>query len=306
VTENSIDNNFVVYGFYREDWTPYYIGKGRPSRPYKKGGRPCSTPPEEKILILYSGLNEQTAYDWEKKLIKRYGRKGIEDGGILLNRSEGGKGVRGIHFPLETRKKMSEKAKSRTGRDHPGTKIHDWTHKEYGDYLSLSVNELIKLFPDQKLKYYSLHNVISGVQISSKGWKLLKNKHIPVKYNPQNKRLCTWEHPVYGVYKNKSVPDMLKIFPELNRSNLQSLISGKRNHHKGWKVLNINCNNFTFTVGGKKSDWTHEKHGLILNSTISELRSKFKNEKLSDSALSLVRSGKISQHKGWKILTKSE
>jgi len=296
------DKNFVVYGYYRENWTPYYIGKGRPNRPYKKGGRPCPMPPCERILILYKNLDEDSAYELEKKLIKRYGRKGIDGGGILLNKSSGGRGSHDIIFSSKTRKKMSESAKSKgvSGRNHQGTKLHDWTHTDYGDQLSLSIKELIEKYPDQKLKYFSLSNVVSELQISSKGWKLLKNKHIPVRPVPEsNKRLCTWEHPDHGIYENTSVPDLIKIFPELNRGNLQMVMNGKRSHHKKWKVLNNNCNDFIY--GPKKLNWVHDAHGVVLNATVPELIEMFPDQKLASSALSLLKNGKISQHKGWRI-----
>ena len=302
MTKNPVDANYVVYGFYRKNWTPFYIGKGRPDRPYRKGGRPCPTPDLDRILILYKDLDEESALDVEKKLIKGYGRKGIDEGGILLNRSSGGRGVHGVSCSDKTREKMSKSAKSsgRSGRNHQGTKLHDWTHNDHGDHLSLSVNELIELYTDLDLKYFSLCNVVSGVQISSRGWKLLKNKHIPVKHIPQNKRLCTWEHPVHGIYEEKSVYDMIKYFPELNRGNLQAVLSGKRNHHRGWKVLNNNCNGFTNTL--QKSNWVHEEYGTIINVTVPELIKKFKDQKLASSALSLVKNGKLIQHKGWTIV----
>jgi hypothetical protein len=303
---------FVVYGFLREGrdrfgrkGTLYYIGKGTPERPYKcsKGHRRVSCPKDRSnIIILHKGLEEAVALEYEKELIKFYGRIEVEEFGILRNFTDGGEGVSGLIFSEESRKKMSESPKL-SGRDHPGTKLHDWTHPEHGDHPSFSIKELIDKFPDQNLNYFSLHGVVKETNFSSKGWRLLKNKE----YNREksldsHKRLCTWVHPKYGIIENTSAPDLVKMFPDekLSRGNLSSVANGDRPSHKDWKILNGNCNNFS--KESKKYDWTHEEYGAFKGVTIPELCEKFKDLKLFSSALSLVISGKISQHKGWKSL----
>lgn len=49
----SVDTNFAVYAYMRKNGTPYYIGKGRPERPYQNSGRYCRTPPRERIVLLH-------------------------------------------------------------------------------------------------------------------------------------------------------------------------------------------------------------------------------------------------------------
>lgn len=325
----NINTNFVVYGYYRKNWTPYYIGKGRPSRPYQKGGRPCPIPPKDRIVIIYKNIDEQTAFDWEIKLIKRYGRKGIDPDGILLNKSLGGQGTSGVtlsderrkqiseaakerlkvkennpmfgktHTP-EVRKILSDKAKSVKGREHPRTKLHNWTHNIHGDFESLSILELIQLFPEENLKYSTLYDVVKGRCICTKGWKLLSNKNLDESEKfKSTKKLCTWKHPEHGVHENISAPDLAKLFPELNRQSLNRLSNGKILEYKGWTVLNSNCNNHSFEP--KRSNWYHKEHGLFKDYTVKQLCEQFKEMNLIASKLSLVRSGKVSQHKGWKI-----
>jgi hypothetical protein len=327
----TVDTNFVVYAYVREDGTPYYIGKGRPDRPYRGKGRPCGSPPRERILILYKNIDEQTAFDWERKLIKMYGRKGIEPDGLLYNKSLGGEGTSGVVISEERRKQMSDITKERfkikennpmygkkhseetkkllsertksqcmVGRNHPKINLHDWTHSDYGDHFSMTILELIAAFPDQNLKYSSLNGVAQGINLSSKGWRLLKNKGVLEEERFISiKKLCTWEHPVHGVYENTSAPDLVKLFPELNRQSLSNLSNGKIKEYKGWKVLNLNCNNHAF--GAFKSDWVHEKHGVYLNYTVTQLCEQFKDLKLTPSKLRLVRLGKAAQHKGWRL-----
>lgn len=88
-------NNFVVYAYCREDGTFYYIGKGRPRRPFSKRKDGINPPQNrDKILILHTELSEQTAFEYETKLILFYGRKDLGTG-LLRNMTDGGEGVAG-------------------------------------------------------------------------------------------------------------------------------------------------------------------------------------------------------------------
>lgn len=109
-------NNFVVYAYCREDGTFYYIGKGRPRRPYGKREKGIKPPKDRnRILILHQGLDEQTAFIYEEKLILFYGRKDLGTG-LLQNMTNGGEGVAGWIPDEEWRKKKSE---SMSGEGNP-------------------------------------------------------------------------------------------------------------------------------------------------------------------------------------------
>lgn len=109
-------NNFVVYAYCREDGTFYYIGKGRPRRPYGKRKEGIKPPKNrERILILHAGLPEETAFDFEEKLILFYGRKDLGTG-LLRNMTNGGEGVAGWIPDEGWRKKKSE---SMGGKGNP-------------------------------------------------------------------------------------------------------------------------------------------------------------------------------------------
>ncbi len=108
--------HFVVYAFCREDGTFYYIGKGRPTRPYelrKEGIKPPKD--QSRILILHENLTEELAFEYEKKLIQFYGRMDLEDG-LLRNMTNGGEGVAGWIPGEDWRRKKSE---SMTGENNP-------------------------------------------------------------------------------------------------------------------------------------------------------------------------------------------
>jgi hypothetical protein len=92
---------YYTYAYLREDRTPYYIGKGKGDRAYRKHWRSKSrggyfTPPEkDKILILKKNLTEEQAYKHEMYMIEILGRKDLGTG-ILRNMSDGGKGGKGV------------------------------------------------------------------------------------------------------------------------------------------------------------------------------------------------------------------
>jgi hypothetical protein len=85
-------NKFYVYGYLREDGTPYYIGKGSGHRVTKCVGRIVHPPKDKDRIIIYKdNLSEDDAFDLEKQLIAEYGRKDNHTG-ILHNKTMGGEG----------------------------------------------------------------------------------------------------------------------------------------------------------------------------------------------------------------------
>jgi hypothetical protein len=122
-------DNFVVYAYCREDGTFYYIGKGRPRRPYGKRKEGVKPPKDRsRILILHEGLSEQLAFSYEEKLILFYGRKDLGTG-LLRNMTNGGEGTAGW-IPTEQWIKAQRKKKRpdlaswnrknpKSGEDHP-------------------------------------------------------------------------------------------------------------------------------------------------------------------------------------------
>jgi len=116
---------YYTYAWLREDRTPYYIGKGKNRRAWRRG-----SPPRERVLILKKGLCEQDAFKHEVYMIFILGRKD-KGTGILRNMTDGGDGCaepswetrikigganRGRKLSEETRRKMS---KAHTGKKRP-------------------------------------------------------------------------------------------------------------------------------------------------------------------------------------------
>jgi NUMOD3 motif len=107
-------NQFYVYAYLREDYTPYYIGKGKGKRLYKKGKGEI-LPPKDKsrIIIVHDNLTEIYAFILERYYIRWFGRKD-DDTGILRNRTDGGDGISGYTHTQETKKLISDKLKGNT------------------------------------------------------------------------------------------------------------------------------------------------------------------------------------------------
>ena len=88
--------NFYTYAYLREDGTPYYIGKGKGRRAYRKRHKGIKPPKNiAKILYLKQNLTEEEAFKHEIYMIAVFGRKDLGTG-ILHNKTNGGEGTSGI------------------------------------------------------------------------------------------------------------------------------------------------------------------------------------------------------------------
>jgi hypothetical protein len=109
-------NRFYTYAYLREDRTPYYIGKGKDNRAYKKRKGEIRPPKDKsRIIFLKQNLTEEEAFKHEKYMIAVFGRKDLGTG-ILHNRTDGGEGSSGLLVSEDTRKKLSE---MRSGENNP-------------------------------------------------------------------------------------------------------------------------------------------------------------------------------------------
>jgi hypothetical protein len=103
---------YYTYAYLREDRTPYYIGKGKGNRAYKKHQKGISVPKDKsRIIFLKQNLTEAEAFRHEIYMIAVFGRKDLGTG-ILHNRTNGGEGPSGWVPSEETRRKLSEANKN--------------------------------------------------------------------------------------------------------------------------------------------------------------------------------------------------
>ncbi len=107
--------HYYTYAYLREDKTPYYIGKGKGSRIYRKTRR--IKPPKDKsrIIFLKQNLTEEEAFKHEIYMIAVFGRIDLGTG-ILHNMTNGGEGGSGRVISEETRRKLSD---ANRGKNHP-------------------------------------------------------------------------------------------------------------------------------------------------------------------------------------------
>jgi hypothetical protein len=105
---------YYTYAYLREDKTPYYIGKGKGNRAYKKHRKGIGVPKDKsRIIFLKQNLTEEEAFRHEIYMIAVFGRKDLGNG-ILHNRTDGGEGSSGWVPSEETRRKISEASKGNT------------------------------------------------------------------------------------------------------------------------------------------------------------------------------------------------
>jgi hypothetical protein len=119
---------YYTYAYLREDKTPYYIGKGKGNRAYRRRDKGIKPPKDKsKILILKQNLTEEESFRHEVYMIAVFGRKDLGTG-ILHNKTNGGDGVSGAVVSDETRRKMSEALKGKPRSKEIRRKISE-SHK---------------------------------------------------------------------------------------------------------------------------------------------------------------------------------
>jgi len=115
---------YYFYSYLREDYSPYYIGKGSGKRAYTKGPKKVKPPRDKsRVKIIKADLTEEEAFLLEKLYILMFGRIDLGTG-ILRNRSDGGDGASGAIRSDETRKKLRQ---ANLGKKRP---------KEVGEKIS--------------------------------------------------------------------------------------------------------------------------------------------------------------------------
>ena len=123
-------NNKVVYIHRKKtDYTIFYVGIGKPSRPYRDKGRSSLWNNTVKkhgyyIEVILEKLSKEEACEIEIYLIKQFGRRNLRKG-TLVNLTDGGEGSLGQVYSEEYRRKISEASKGRKHSDETKKKISE-------------------------------------------------------------------------------------------------------------------------------------------------------------------------------------
>lgn len=179
-----------------------------------------------------------------------YCRKVSEETRKKLSESNKGRKV-----SEETRKKMSESNKAKRLSEETKKKLSERMRGEnnpnYGKKRPKETREKIskakrgqkpseesrrKMSESRKGK--NNHNY--GKNLPEKVKKKLSESNSGEKharYTPRN-----WYHSAHGEVLQKSISDLVKMFPEQKLINtcLSAVALGKRSHYKGWKILEVN------------------------------------------------------------------
>jgi len=155
---------YYTYAYLREDKTPYYIGKGKGNRIYKKG-RKVFAPPKDKSRIIYlkQNLTEEEAFKHEIYMIAVFGRKDLGTG-ILHNRTDGGEGASGAKSP------KTEEHKNKISNANKGKKRKPFS-EEWKQKISKTMKEKVSKNLSHRYEKGHTGNIGQNNRMS-KTWKI--------------------------------------------------------------------------------------------------------------------------------------
>ena len=224
---------FYTYVYLREDRTPYYIGKGKGNRAYKRG-RGGIKPPKDKsrILILKNNLTEEEAFKHEIYMISVFGRKDLGTG-ILYNKTNGGDGCSGAIRTEETKQKIREKR----------------ALQEFTDETRLKISKALKGKKRPQEVIDKIKKGRTGIKHTEQTKQIIKEKRANQIFTEDTRKKLSEAH--IGKPKPHLCKQFQLINPEgkvidvvgitkfcnqnnLNRDCIRKVLNGNQRKHKGW------------------------------------------------------------------------
>jgi len=186
---------YYVYQHIRLDEnTIFYVGKGKNKRHLEKTNRNrywhnVVNKAGFTSEILYDNLDEELSLLIEIELIDKYKKLGI----VLTNVTNGGEGISGLKHTLNSKIKMSEKAKGRTFTEDTKKKLSQSLigikRKTFTEEHKLKLSEASK-----KQKHFVTENTKSKISKSNTGKKRTPEQKLKIseatKLALLKKRLC--------------------------------------------------------------------------------------------------------------------
>jgi hypothetical protein len=254
----------------REDGTPYYIGKGKRNRAFKKHS--VGVPPKDRILFLKTNLSEDKAFKHEKYMVSIFGRKDLGTG-ILENKNAGGNGSSGKIYSEEERDRIRKNVLGRKWWNNgvencrsiecPGEgwvlgRIITWDEDERLSNMKKSASKIV-----YELKHITgkvcycknlielgkicgakngFYRVLLGQRKSYKGWISVKRTNrINSDTDPEEiANICKmYTEKTYKITHNDGRVMYSDNLIALGKSygckdGFSRVLSGKRNSYKGW------------------------------------------------------------------------
>ena len=241
-----------VYCYLREhDLTPYYIGiASRSSRPLDPHS--CKLPAYNALIrCMRTGLSRESAIEWERFYIARYGQS--NRGGLLRNMTDGGDGAFGRPaselcikelIARNQSKVWDEEAKEKVSRVHKGKAISQ-KHREAcrRRFLGTKRPEVGRPCPERKKAY--LRALFVGKKAHPNTVDSLRriNHERSVngmpKYkgggNPNSKSWIITD-PSGEVFHLDNMSDFCREHG-LNQAHLSAVAKGTRKHHKRYTAM---------------------------------------------------------------------
>lgn len=249
---NKTYNFYYVYAYLREDGTPYYIGKGQRWRMNQKHNN-VGMPPRDRRVKVKENLTEEEAHQYEIELIAKYGRKELDEGGILRNTSIGGEGFTKWRT-LEERKQVKSKCDKKY-RENPKRKNKILKQKK--EYYEKNRENLCR-----KMREY--RDTPEGKEKKAETDRRYQEEIVkkdPKKLKSQRRRKRDWDERKRrknGILKKDEMSPPFKVVsPDgkvyvgqgytkfskehgLHPSAFAAMIGGETNHHHGWTRYDFN------------------------------------------------------------------
>jgi hypothetical protein len=225
-----------VYGDYKFDYEPFYVGKGKDYRHKRHLNESQLSNNSHKsnlikklisngqypnILIIEECLNQNEAFELEKKIIFEIGRYDLKTG-PLTNKTEGGEGISGYKWTEE--QKLGIKNRKPSGLGLTRTEEHKKKISEANKGKTWGGDkERVKKFSKLKKEQYNgENNPFFGKHHSEDSLKKIR------------KEIIMYDENMVKVNEYKSLTDCSKItgFPI---SKISSVANGKIKHYKKFK-----------------------------------------------------------------------